>query len=375
MPRPPDRSTDGSTSSVLLLLTGGRCLSEVVQLQNSRILLSKHIRRAHRYSRRGETVGDSPTRIRLEPACVSNQKPPEASNNISGNRQTVAGGVTRGNPERNREADDYDERSSPNVPQLQEGISTAAKGTQSQSERPSSQEYSVGANVTSAANDIARDCLRTISPQTATPLDPEESNLHSCRGRFPREITKDNEKGSRQLESSPENMTRASHSYERTINSRLAEVGYGETRGESRWIVFVEWAEMYSIMPVRKSQLESLVSQVYDVDVWDHLQEQYGLERGSLEEVLGNDDWFFLISSAAEGRLIYGLDMENLDLCICGNDWNTAYETTLTFWSRKENMRPLIHATSHNRDKYQQGWRPVSKEGYVDGVPSPREYT
>jgi len=279
------------------------------------------------------------------------------------------------NTERNRDADDYDESSSPNVPQLQEGISTPAKGTRSQSEGPSPQEYSVGSNVADVASDIARDCLRTIPPQTATPFDPEESNLHSCREEFPRETTKGNEKGSRQPESSPENMTRASHSHERTISSRLAEVGYGETRGAPRWDVFVEWAERYLIMPLRKGQLESLVSQVYDVNVWDHLQECYGLEGASLEEVLGNYDWCFLISSATEGRLIYGLYMETLELYICGTDWNTAYETALTFWSRKENLRPLIHATSHNRAKYQQGWRPVPKEGYVDGVPSPREYT
>lgn len=267
--------------------------------------------------------------------------------------------------------------SSTNVPQLQEGISTPAKGTRSQSpEGPSPQEYSVGSNVTDATSDIARDCLRTMSPQTTTPLDPEESHLHSCREEFPRETTKGNEKGSRQLESSPENMTRESHSHERTISSRLAEVGYGETRGDPGWGVFVEWAERYLIMPLKKGQLESLVSQVvYDVDVWDHLQECYGFEGASLEEVLGNYDWCFLISSATEGRLIYGLYMETLELYICGTDWNTAYETALTFWNRKENLRPLIHATSHNRAKYQQGWRPVPKEGYVDGVPCPREYT
>jgi hypothetical protein len=127
-------------------------------------------------------------------------------------------------------------------------------------------------------------------------------------------------------------------------------------------------------MPVRKGQLESMVFQVHDIDMWDHLEESYSLERGSLEEVLGNYSWVFLVSGATEGRLIYGLDMEDLDLYICGTDWNTAYETTLTFWSREDNLQPLILATSHNRAKYQQGWRPVPKEGYVDGAPSPREY-
>ena len=109
------------------------------------------------------------------------------------------------------------------------------------------------------------------------------------------------------------------------------------------------------MMPVGKGQLESMVLQVYDVDVWDHLGESYGLEWGSLEEVLGNHNWVFLISRATEGRLTYGLDIQNLDLYICGTDWSTAYETTLTFWSRKQSVRLLILAASHNRAKYQQG--------------------
>jgi len=265
---------------------------------------------------------------------------------------------------------------------LPECLFATGNAARDQAQRPISDECPYPNNVSNAASDLTHAWVPTIPPQTPTSIHTEENSNYPRRGEHPgrnSETTKSDEQCEK--EEQPEGTCRdgiiatsAKDRCERAVRSRLAELEYMGVLEDSGWNAFIEWCSKYSISAVDSGHLESLTFQIHDIDVWDHLEEAFGLERSSLDEVMGNYDWLFLVSAEANDHLIYGLDMDYLNLYICGTSWKIAHETAATYWDRKKRLQPLILATDHNRAKYLQGWRPPPKEGSIDGVPCAREY-
>jgi hypothetical protein len=155
--------------------------------------------------------------------------------------------------------------------------------------------------------------------------------------------------------------------YEAAVLCRLAELGWKAVREEEvSWGAFMEWGARFLMSPVTSGHLKERIEDVHDIDVGEYIDDVFELQRGDLIEVLGNYDWYFLISTS--NHLIFGLETESLNLFICGYCWSTAYETAETYWSRGKDLQPLILATRHNRERYQGGWRPTPKPEH------PREY-
>ena len=66
--------------------------------------------------------------------------------------------------------------------------------------------------------------------------------------------------------------------YEAAVQCRLAELGrkaVGEE--EFSWNAFMEWGARYGMWPVTSGHLKKFIEDVHDIDVWDHIEDVFGL--------------------------------------------------------------------------------------------------
>jgi hypothetical protein len=223
--------------------------------------------------------------------------------------------------------------------------------------------------------------IRKIPPETSISVHSENNRLYASPKR--RQTTReDSETTKAPTEESwadrPEAnggsvVTETNIQYEANVTARLASARDETACNESQWKKFMEWGQRYVLSPISPGQIHDVIAYTLEVDIWMHMEETYKIQRGSMEEVLGNYNWCFLISTDID-RLIYDLDLEDLNLYICGYGQSTAYETAETYWGRKINLQPLILATSANRIKYEEGWRLAPKERFAEGGLRSRDY-
>jgi hypothetical protein len=266
------------------------------------------------------------------------------------------------------DADYHHEESPTDVQQLPEGCTGAPEGARDHTERPIHTEYSRGTMPTTWGT--IRRWLRALPPQSSTSSEPKtRGSKNECYGEASRttsEATEDLTENNRDPDARLARTSKIDE-YEAGVLCRLAEVGWKAVREEEvSWGVFMEWGARFRLSPVTSGHLKERIEDVHDIDVGEYIDDVFELQRGDLIEVLGNYDWYFLISTS--NHLIFGLETEGLNLFICGYCWSTAYETAETYWSRGKDLQPLILATRHNRERYQGGWRPIPKPEH------PREY-